>query len=304
MAVNPLYRNEYYFFSGMYDDSLITDFYRMISSESFERSIHYQQNMLGRKRHLSNNDIFYKAKISDFKVDNAYNRKNNLADGSRSIKFPTMIIPVYNMHKFIRKYGSRNQKIPLIDFYRQGDIFDKSITLQIGNYRIMDAYLIQNDDESVSLAIDNSNTTGIPAVNFNNLIAEFPSNEPVWIFSDEITSIYYIDTTASQSISATATNGVYEVTLPISAALNNIGVSNHKCSNSWDCLISYKYKKFGKKMFVSSPCTLKTITSTNAIFYVKEEFMNYIKADSSIFNIYFINRPNRHHIFIYQYNFH
>ena len=58
MAVNPLYRNEYYFFSGMYDDSLITDFYRMISSESFERSIHYQQNMLGRKRHLSNNDIF------------------------------------------------------------------------------------------------------------------------------------------------------------------------------------------------------------------------------------------------------
>jgi len=40
MAKNPLYRNEYYFFSNMYDDSLITDFYKKITSESYDKSVY------------------------------------------------------------------------------------------------------------------------------------------------------------------------------------------------------------------------------------------------------------------------
>ena len=82
MAVNPLYRNEFYFFSNMYDDSLITDFYRKISTESYERSIDYQQNMLGRKRHQMNSEIFYKALLGDFIVDDKYNVSVNLPIGS------------------------------------------------------------------------------------------------------------------------------------------------------------------------------------------------------------------------------
>ena len=49
MSKNPLFRNEYYFFSDMYDDSLITEFYRKISSETYDQSIEYQQNAIGRK---------------------------------------------------------------------------------------------------------------------------------------------------------------------------------------------------------------------------------------------------------------
>ena len=72
MAKNPLFRNEYYFFSDMYDDSLITDFYKKISSESYDRSIEYQQNMLGRKRNYLDNSIIYKSSLGELKIDEEY----------------------------------------------------------------------------------------------------------------------------------------------------------------------------------------------------------------------------------------
>ena len=93
MAMNPLYRNEFYFFSNMYDDSLITDFYRKISAESYTKSIDYQQKMLGRKQHRLNSDTFYKARLSDFKINDTYNAEVKLPAGSRTLKINTFARP-------------------------------------------------------------------------------------------------------------------------------------------------------------------------------------------------------------------
>lgn len=303
MAVNPLYRNEYYFFSGMYDDTLITDFYRKISAETYEKSTHYQHNMLGRKRHRLDNAIFYKSSIGEFKVDDIYNSAVGIPMGSQTLRLDTLIIPVHNKKKFISTYGLNYRKISLVDFYTKSDIFDKTIILQIGKYRIVNAYIIQNPDNTITLAIANSNIEGITTTNFEKIRAEYGNSEPVWIFSDELTQAYFIDTTAATSISSSAMNGYYEVRVPKDKALNRIGTQvNHEHANSWDCLMSFNSNKYGKRVLSSCQCSLKTTSSDNVVFEVNEKFINLIKANSANFNIYFIHRPNRKHLLLYRYN--
>ena len=303
MAMNPLYRNEFYFFSNMYDDSLITDFYRKISAESYTKSIEYQQKMLGRKRYRLNSDIFYKAKLSDFKVNNAYNAGVKLPDGSRTLNISMMVLPVFHKKKFLTTYGLQYQKIPLVDFFKRNDIFDKSITLQIGRYRIMSAYLIQNIDKTITLAISNSNTDGILSSNFSKIIAEYGDDEPVWIFSDEITQAYYTDTTTTSAVSASTVDGYYDVKVPITSKVNNIGnAKNYESYNSWDCLISLNSNYYGRKLLVVSPCSLRTSNATNMIFTVAKEFIDMVKANGINFSIWFINRPNKKHILMYPYS--
>lgn len=307
MAKNPLYRNEYYFFSDMYDDSLITEFYRKISSESYDRSISYQQNMLGRKRHINDDNIFYKSTLGEFKVDDIYNSTVGLPNGSRTIKFDTLIIPYHNKRKYLSTYGLRYKKIPLIDFYTKSDIFDKSISIQIGRYRIMSAFLIENIDKTVTLAISNSNVEGITDSAFTKIINEYEKNEPVWIFSDEITKTYYYDTTATVSISNTATDGQYEIKVPKTAALNNISYNaNKEITNSWDCLMTLSSSTYGKNILISTTCSFKGYSNSNgteyAIFYVNEKFVNYVKKSGINIKLYFINHPNRKHLLVYEYN--
>ena len=302
MAVNPLYRNEYYFFSGMYDDSLITDFYRKITSESYDRSVLYQHNMLGRKQHIDDRAIFYKSSIGNFTIDDIYNAKNNLPNGSRTLKFNTLILPIFNKRKFFSVYGLINQKIPIIDFYKRSDIFDKSIVLQIGNCRIIDALFIHNDDNTVTLAIENSSINGILSSNYDKFISNYSQDEPVWVFSEELTKVYCSESNTTESFPSESKNGLYEIRIPTENAINNIATSVvHDVSNSWDCLISYKSNIYGKKILASSPCSLKCIEGTDAIFYVNDSFLNFIKTNTHSFNMFFIHRPNRKHILVYQY---
>ena len=303
MSVNPLYRNEYYFFSNMYDDSLITEFYRKISAESYEKSIAYQQNMFGRKRSSMTSDIFYKAKLGDFTVNEKYNMSVNLPLGSMTLKFNTLILPVFNKKKFLSTYGISFQKVPLVDFFKRNDIFDNTITLQIGKYRLMSAYLIQNSDRTVTLAIANSNTDGVTSTNFNNIISEYGNEETIWIFSNENTQAYYTDTSYATAVSESIDPEYYDVKIPKSAAINNIGSTrNHEQFNAWDCLISFNSTKFGRKVLVSTTSSLRTSNSSELIFKVPREFMDMIKKNGASFNIWFINRPNKKHILLYPYN--
>lgn len=302
MAVNPLYRNEYYFFSGMYDDSLITDFYRKITSESYDRSVLYQHNMLGRKRNATDNAIFYKSTIGELVIDDDYNRENNLPVDTRTLKLNTLILPIFHKRKFYNAYGLVNQRIPIIDFYKRNDIFDKVIILQIGGCRIFDAILICNDDNTITLAIENSATTGISSTNMDKFISDLSADENIWIFSEENTQVYFNESNSTEAFSLDSKGGFYEIKVPLSKAINKIGTSVvHEVSNSWDCLITYKANKYGKKLFASCPCSLKQVDATNAVFYVNDSFINFIKVNTYNFCVYFIHRPNRKHILMYQY---
>lgn len=303
MAKNPLYRNEFYFFSNMYDDSLITDFYRKISRESYERSVSYQQNMLGRKRHRLNSEIFYKSTIGEFKVDAKYNTSVGLPTGSRIIKFNTLILPVYHKKKFIMTYGLQYQKVPLVDFFKRNDIFDKSITVQIGKYRILSAYLIQNTDRSITLAIPNSNTDGILSTHLDKVFEEYSSDEPVWIFTDEITQVYNTNTTTTSSVSESSINGYYDIKIPSTARINKVDSAiSHEQVNSWDCLVSLNSNKIGRHLLVVTPCTLISSNEDELHFSITKEFIDMIKKNGINFSIWFINRPNKKQIFRYPYS--
>ena len=301
MSKNPLFRNEFYFFSGMYDDSLITDFYRKICSESFDRSVLYQHNVIGRKRHSSDNNIFYKAKLGDFIIDEKYNALASLPQGTRTLKINTLILPIHNKKNFIDSYGLKYQKVKLTDFYKKPNIFDRCISIQIGKYRVIHAHFIYNPDKTVTVAIYNS-SDGIESKYFNKIFTEYSNTEPVWIFTDEITKMYQMNTNASTSISYIDNSDYCELKVPLSAALNTIGSPvHHNATNSWDCLISSS-NALGMKFLSCCTCTLKNISDGCAIFSISKKFIEYITRNMSYFLVCVINRPNRKHLIVYNYD--
>jgi len=307
MAKNPLYRNEYYFFSNMYDDSLITDFYKKITSESYDKSVYYQQHAVGRNRHFNDDSIYYKSSLGEFVIDNKYNEIAGLPKGTRTLKFNTMVLPIHDKRKYISTYGISYKKIPLLDFYARTDIFDKAISLQIGKYQIMSAYLIENNDKTITLAFTDG---AISFSEFAKLKSEYSDSEPVWLFTNELTKTYYRQATTTGLISGRVDDN-YLLLIPESAEINKIdnGVNSNE-SNSWDCLMSYEVIPGydNSNLLLSIPCTYTGQTIKNgtkcATFSVPANFVKAIisHSTSTRVKVCFIKRPNRIYISHYIYS--
>ena len=299
---NPLYRNEYYFFSSMYDDSLITDFYRKISAESYDRSVLYQQNMIGRVRNRQVPNIYYSVNLRDYLIDDDYNRKTNLPEGSITFKLDTFVVPQYNKKRYIRTYGAEYQYIPLIDFYNKTDIFSSSVVVQFGKLRTMRAVIIENPEHTVRLAFPNSNVDGILATHMLKIISEYPEDERLWVFTDEQTKVY-MSNVLSSDIKITEGSNYAEITIDVSTAMNSIGESTqHEVFNSWDCMMTLNSAEYGQRALVSTICSLANRTSTNVTFSIPVEFINYLSTIGTSFNVVFVHRPNRKRIMIYKQN--
>ena len=286
MATNPLFRNEFYFFSNMYDDRLITEFYRKISAESYQHSKEYQQAMLGRKVHPHTHEIFYKATLGDFKVDDKFNNTVGLPIGSRVLSFDTLILPVFNKKKFLNTYGVAMQKIPLVDFLSRNDIFDKNLVVQIGKYRIMSMYIIQDNDKKVYLAVANNNTDGVLTKNFDEILNEYTEDEPVWVFTTEITAAFYENVSYASAVNtASGVANRYDVKISRTSNINAATEEYIRGNYQWECLCTFNNGKYGRKVLVSTDACVRTINSTHVFFSVPESFLNMIKTTTPTFNI-------------------
>ena len=302
MATNPLFRNEFYFFSNMYDDRLITEFYRKISAESYQHSKEYQQAMLGRKVHPHTHEIFYKATLGDFKVDDKFNNTVGLPIGSRVLSFDTLILPVFNKKKFLNTYGVAMQKIPLVDFLSRNDIFDKNLVVQIGKYRIMSMYIIQDNDKKVYLAVANNNTDGVLTKNFDEILNEYTEDEPVWVFTTEITAAFYENVSYASAVNtASGITGRYDVKIARSSNINASTEEYIRGNYQWECLCTFNNGKYGRKVLVSTDACVRTINSSHVFFSVPESFLNMIKSTTPTFNIWFICKPYRTE-YLYKYD--
>ena len=304
MAKDPLFQPGFYFFSNMYDDSLISSFYRKITSEAYTKSVLYQQDMLSRTRNYNDHKIYYQAYKRDFYIDNKLCNELGLPNDSYIIKFDEFIMPYYNKRKYVSTYGSRHRKVALNDTFSKPDIFNKSVTVEFGAYHFLNAYIVEDNEHVGYLIIPNSETDGISKAHFDTILSEYNDNEPLWIFTEEQTQMYLYNGTVNENISLTPTNGLYDVTIPLMSALNNIDRSLlHQYLNSWDCMITLNRRKYGMNTLVTYPCTFKSIDDINCVFSVDEKFIKYIKSFSNTdVQLAFIHQPNRNHIITYTYS--
>ena len=143
MAVNPLFTDGYFFFSGMYDDSLLSKFYPKVSAETYTRAIQTQSNMIGREKKSSNSYTHFRGSIKDFVIDDNFNVEAGLPIGTYTIPIENIVLPISDRRRFIRTYGSKRYVlIPMEDLYSKTDIFNKVITIQMGSFRFMKAVLV------------------------------------------------------------------------------------------------------------------------------------------------------------------
>lgn len=313
-GVNPLLTNGFFFFSNMYDDSLITDFYQMMCRESWDNSIRSQYHAIGRRRTQKYNPKVYGiGNIDDLTVDEIFNNQMGFPKGSRYCKLSNIVLPYYDKKKYIRKYNDNmNRKISISDFMKYTNIFDNSISVQIGKYKIIDGYLVENVDHTILLVIPNSEDDGIESSKLDLLLEDIVSdsgngsgsinyNKLIQVYLDEQTSMYRYRDNIATMVSQSAENGNYTVTIPLGSAVNSIAQSVlHDEANSWDVSISANIKKYGKNALITTSCSLKQQLSDRLIFNVNESFINYIKSANTEIDAVFIKKPNRHHITIYK----
>lgn len=318
---NPILQNGTFFFSNMYDDRLLTEFYPKICRESWENAINSQYRAIGRRTTLqkgtdynsqgpNNARLIATAHVSQKKVDDIYNSKVGLPLGSATFKVYNFALPVYNKRRYVWTYGSGTRVIPIKDFLTKHDIFDFSVNVQMGRFNLYKAVIIENSDRTITLAIPNSSSYGIPSTMFNNMIdtlgydAEDPNtaeNEIIYIFTEEQTEAYEYSGTMNTIFSTTATDGYYTATISAANKLTTFGKQlQHEEANSWDIYVSERVSQYGQYGLIGNACTLKETTSQgDLVFNVDEAFVNYIKSNNSAVTVYLIKRPNRKHVTVF-----
>lgn len=318
---NPILQNGTFFFSNMYDDRLLTEFYPKICRESWENAINSQYRAIGRRTTLqkgtdynslgpNNARLIATAHVSEKKVDDIYNSKVGLPLGSATFKVQNFALPVYNKRRYVWTYGSGNRVIPVKDFLTKHDIFDFSVNVQMGRFNLYKAVIIENSDRTITLAIPNSSSYGIPSTMFNNMIntlgydAEDPITEEngiIYIFTEEQTEAYEYSGTMNTIFSTTATDGYYTATISAANKLTTFGKQlQHEEANSWDIYMSERVSQYSQYGLIGNACTLKETTSQgDLVFNVDEAFVNYIKSNNSAITIYAIKRPNRRHVTVF-----
>lgn len=318
---NPILQNGTFFFSNMYDDRLLTEFYPKICRESWENAINSQYRAIGRRTTLqrgtkynsqgpNNADLLAVAYVSEKKVDDIYNSKVGLPRGSATFKVYNFALPVYNKRRYVWTYGSGTRVIPIKDFLTKHDIFDFSVTVQMGRFNLYKAVIIENSDRTITLAIPNSSSYGIPSTMFNNMIdtlgydpeaPETSDNGRIYIFMEEQTEAYEYSGTMNTIFSTTATDGYYTATISTVNKLTTFGKQlQHEEANSWDIFLSERVSQYGQFGLIGNACTLKETTSQGSlVFNVDEAFVNYIKSNNSAVTVYVIKRPNRRHVTIF-----
>lgn len=318
---NPILQNGTFFFSNMYDDRLLTEFYPKICRESWENAINSQYRAIGRRTTLqkgtdynslgpNNARLIATAHVSQKKVDDIYNSKVGLPLGSATFKVQNFALPVYNKRRYVWTYGSGNRVIPVKDFLTKHDIFDFSVNVQMGRFNLYKAVIIENSDRTITLAIPNSSSYGIPSTMFNNMIntlgydAEDPVTEEngiIYIFTEEQTEAYEYSGTMNTIFSTTATDGYYTATISAVNKLTTFGKQlQHEEANSWDIYMSERVSQYSQYGLIGNACTLKETTSQgDLVFNVDEAFVNYIKSNNSAITIYAIKRPNRRHVTVF-----
>ena len=318
---NPILQNGTFFFSNMYDDRLLTEFYPKICRESWENAINSQYRAIGRRTTLqlgtkynsqgpNNADLLAVAYMSEKKIDDIYNSKVGLPRGSATFKVYNFALPVYNKRRYVWTYGSGTRVIPIKDFLTKHDIFDFSVTVQMGRFNLYKAVIIENSDRTITLAIPNSSSYGIPSTMFNNMIdtlgydpdePETSDNGRIYIFMEEQTEAYEYSGTMNTIFSTAATDGYYTATISTVNKLTTFGKQlQHEEANSWDIFLSERVSQYGQYGLIGNACTLKETTSQGSlVFNVDEAFVNYIKSNNSAVTVYVIKRPNRRHVTIF-----
>lgn len=311
---NPLFTEGFYFFSGMYDDSVISDFFRKTMSETYDCAASYQQNMISRVRDQYSGRIVYTANASDFVIDPTYNAKIGVNKKSYSVKIPRLIIPYHNKKLFIATYGYDYAKIPLMDFFTRSDIFDKYPAIYVGDYRIMSkAYLVLNRDRSVTLVIEEDGT--VTPFKASELIASLGNNDPILVFMNESARVYhYTNNTRTSNPftnSTSAGDNAYFITIPYeNTTVDRKAVrSQYTSNNSWDIIIvgTNSEQKYYSPVIVGSFVNeseeqnqVRFIISGTALSSLQDEL--FASAFRYPFDIWFIERPFRRDIYIYNYD--
>ena len=318
---NPILQNGTFFFSNMYDDRLLTEFYPKICRESWENAINSQYRAIGRRTTLqmgteynrrgpNNAALLAVSYVSEKKIDDIYNSKVGLPRGSATFKVYNFALPVYNKRRYVWTYSSGTRVIPIKDFLTKHDIFDFSVTVQMGRFNLYKAVIIENSDRTITLAIPNSSSYGIPSTMFNNMIdtlgydpddPETSDNGRIYIFMEEQTEAYEYSGTMNTIFSTTATDGYYTATISTVNKLTTFGKQlQHEEANSWDIFLSERVSQYGQFGLIGNACTLKETTSQGSlVFNVDEAFVNYIKSNNSAVTVYVIKRPNRRHVTIF-----
>lgn len=169
MAKNPLFTEGLYFFSNLYDDSLLSDFYPKITREIWSSSYDSQKSIGTRGIRTSGDFNFYKGSISDFIVDDSFNKRFGFNSGTWSMKLPGFSLPIWNEKVFYRTYLSDNRqyvKVPQQDFVSNQKIFSRAISIQFGELYFMTATFIMSMDHTVYLVLPFKSNSAIKDENY------------------------------------------------------------------------------------------------------------------------------------------
>jgi len=266
-----------YFLNDQYDDLVVSQFLTKLNHKLYSTSL--------RQGSLMQNITSYTGYMSDFTVNEDYNKKFGLPPKSYVAKINAEIFPVYDEKRFIRIYGYGSE-IPLLTIMKDHSVFARSPIVYIDKYALFKVSFIVFPNQT-HVIIKPTPSEGLSI----NTMNEFISNNAPWsIILNQKSDYYYTYKERTVLFSGTSIDS--------NLFTEKILYDKKDKTDHWDIYMSISQTE--PNLLVQSIATSTEING-RMYFNVSQKFKNYVYSSVSAIKVHLLNsyRKNGHGKFIY-----
>lgn len=260
-------KNNYglYFLNNLYDDNIVNDFIGNFRNRLYT-------DILDGKKFIQKN-VFTNGNISEFKIDNDFNRSHDFPYGSYHMTIPYDIVPYYSETDFVKNYKF-DTPISSTTVMKDTHIFTKAVYFFIGGYYIYDIKFIFNK-HTFTVVIPNTNDFATVLMNEVNGF-EDKTWSLMWVSKSDY---YYAYLSRVNLIDG---NKIYV------SKLTDKKIFNKKKSNYWTLYLSAN-TNYPNKMLVTDVTYVEDVNGD--YFLLPDEFISYAYNLATSMKCLIVNNP-------------
>ena len=284
--LNFMPSDDFFHFSSMYDDRLLTEFLPRVKNEAYQRFMEIQKNIYRSTELMGDISEFFESKELDALF--------GCPSGSKYLSLENFTYPVSNQIKFVRKFGKYHSVLSLRDIWANYDIFDQTYRFMLGDYYFDNIYFGSDKFHHKYLIIKNQARDGITSDTFKKLKA---MGGQWFLWRDKPSAVFQITGILVSFLRDSPVAGKSRLEIPLSSAMTKIYSFND--INAWDLAISADSFRMQSELCKITQVSMINQSEDKLVVEMDSAFMNEINRKNVTVKMTLLHRPNRRYSYVY-----
>lgn len=284
--LNFMPSDDFFYFSPMYSDRLLTEFLPKVKNEAYQRFMEIQKNIYRSTELMGDISEFFESKELD--------RLFGCPSGSKYLSLENFAYPVSNQIKFVRKFGKYHSVFSLRDIWANYDIFDQTFRFTIGDYYFDSVYFGSDKFHHKYLIIKNQARDGITKDTFKKLKA---IGGQWFLWRDKPAAVFQTTGVLVTFLRDSPIAGKARLEIPLNSAMTKLYSFNDL--NAWDLAISADSFNIQNELCAVTQASMINQNADKLVVEVDGAFLEEIRRKNVTVKISLLHRPNRRYSYVY-----